>query len=287
MAVVVKLDLLGSTQSHGFTDFNLTRAVQRGIVTGLTNNRNALRQALIAVRTEVGEGHHNIQGLPVASITGVRFGATKALVRVTYAFSTFRAPLPNTAVFSLVNVRLRTDEMEVYRTFTAEDGTFAASVSGLPDGVIHGIDNPALSRPEPRGWMMHRPVLDIFVKTVLRADPTGAIGGHIWKLNSDTVTLGTLTFQPFQLQFAGLDVDWSFEFSSIPGPGVAAGTKYFTLYKFIAAVGGHVTQHTVAPNRINPQDQTITNVWTTYESPMGDSIPFSGAFPVHAGQVPA
>ena len=104
----VKLHIPGTTQTHGYTDHRLTKAVIRGIVTGLVDNRNIEFNAINATAVAAGSRHHNIPSLPIASITATRFGRTKALVSIFYQYSRFRNPLQFPA-FTLVRSYLNRD----------------------------------------------------------------------------------------------------------------------------------------------------------------------------------
>jgi len=279
--VVIKLDLHGSTQQQGFTDFRLTRATRRGILTGLNNDRNILRQAITRAVGEAGAVHHNIPSLPLAAASAVRFGASKALVRLSYQFSRYRTTAAQTAGRTLVRTRSRYISALVYAGWLDENGNFAVSPGGLPNGKIIGIPTDKLSDADqiPLRYILRVPMTQLTVETVLPEDPLGQVGPLLDKVNAEAVVIGTITYGPGQLQFIDVAIDWSFE-ENPAAPG-AFIISYYTRYTFVATKGLHVQQQIAAPgSRLFGQDITV---WTLYEELKAETASFIGAFPFNLG----
>ena len=101
----IKLDLVGSTLQKGYTDFRFTRATRRGRAQGLLNNLNALDAAINEAAAQAGPVHQSIATLPLASLSAVKFGPGKALLKLNYQYSRYRVPRPNTPAKDLVRTR--------------------------------------------------------------------------------------------------------------------------------------------------------------------------------------
>lgn len=278
MAVEVKFDLLGSTQTLGYTDFRDTKAVRRGQATGLLNNRNALRQAIVASRAELGQFHHNLSNLPLRSIQAVKFGKEKALLRANYRHSRFTVPFRDIPAASLIQTRISVSPTPVFRAWKG-----GQPITDFPTGPIRVVGNFGTDPnrgPDTHMWM--RPSIRLYVSTVLDFDPNGIVLSKVGKTNSGPTTFGTITLPRRSVKFDGLDVNWNFTVVAA-GPIVFPGAPsvtYSVIYKFTAVAGGWFEQNLLAPDV--PDDSGIVSpFWSTFQDTPYPEVDFAGAFPVH------
>ncbi len=278
----VKLDLLGSSLTLGFTDFRRTRAVRRGIVRNLRNDRNDNSQAIEDATRTAGAFHHSVENLPLASVRSVKFGAKKALVRLDYRYSVFRNPFGNLP--AKTTTRLRTTELRtpVYRALTDQMGNFQVA-DGLPNGHLVGVPQNRLSDetfPSPRPYFFLRPAVKIIVETTLDFNPMGNVVNLIKAVNSEGVLFAGFSFGAGTIMFDALDVDWNIQTTSGRDPRTVR-LVFHVAYHFTAVSGGHSRQHLVRPGELI--GGTPSPVFTTVNESTWLRFPFANVFPVHAG----
>lgn len=282
MAIEVKLDLLGSTLALGYTDFRKTRGVRRGIVRGLLNNQNAVRQAINSVTRDVGPFHPSVPNLPLASVQAVKLGPEKALVRLNYQFSTFRPPFGNLPAFTTVKTFSIEKRTKVYRGFTDDQGNRAMK-NGLPDGHLIGYTpEELLSEKTTRvaAWVYSRPAVKLVVNTTLDFNPIGQVLRLLRTVNDSGVLFAGFTFAPFTIMFDNINVDWNTSNTSGRNPNTVS-LVFRVQYIFTAVAGGHYHQRLVKKGEEVGGFPAL--LWTTINELSGTPESFAaGVFPVHA-----
>ena len=273
----IKLDLIGSTLQKGHTDFRFTRATRRGRADGLLNNLNALDVAINEAAAQAGSSHQSIPTLPLASVSAVKFGPSKALLKLNYQYSRFRVPRPNTPARDLVRTRAVNVPTRVYRAIK-EGNVVKPLLNGLPNGLLLGIspeDKTNGDATPPAGRMWRRPTIKIYLPTVINTNPLLEVVDLLGTVNDLPESMGGFTFGISVLRFDAVDVDWNFDPT---GPGLF----FDVVYHFTAVSGGHYTQHLLKPLQIHPDTNVPVTEWTTYNELDADLATWTGRFPVHA-----
>lgn len=277
----VKLDLLGSSLTLGFTDFRRTRAVRRGIVRDLHNDRNDNALAIKLATDTAGPFHHSVENLPLASVRAVKFGPKKALVRLDYRYSVFRNPFGNLPAKSTVLLRTVELRTPVYRALTDQAGVFRMA-NGLPAGHLIGVPPVNLmdeNFASPRPYIFERRAVKIILETTLIQNPMGAVVNLIKTVNSDAVLFAGFFFDAGTIRFDDLDVDWDIQSTSGRDPR-SVKLVFRVAYHFTAVAGGHSRQHLVRPGEL--VGGVASPEFTTVNESVAERFPFANAFPVHA-----
>ncbi len=289
MAITVKLDLYGTTQTTGITGSRYDQAVRLCLVEGLTadtaHGHNNINTAINSVLDVVGLFHHRIgfgvgggvgiggsgqfrNKLPVQSATGTKFGPTSVWVTLRYSRGRHTFTDANKA-HSYPGI----EAIPVYRlAFNPANGDTMINERGLPSGPMLNnlvaapgniLEDPAYRPPH---IMWKRVVQKITIPTVLSFHPLQEVAGLLNHINSDSISLGGIQFAPFTIRFDGVNVD-------ADGISTHVGQFYFCEYEFTAIDRGFYRQFPVWNPALSPAQ------WDTTEGLVYEQAPFNGAFP--------
>ena len=287
MAIVVKLDKLGSSLTDGIVSNWDDRAVRRGFVTGLTNasvnqhqfpnqGNSDLYDAAAAVLTAAGYWHPRYKDMPLNRIRVQKFGRTSAIATLYYRRS--RWSLPDQSAAEIADFRTGYEAVKVYRsTYNGTDEPAFSETTGLPSGFLFGqVDQahpPVVDVDDPPVHAMYRvPVTKIYVPFQLNYNPDTDYNYRQGTVNQDRVRLGKSNFDAGTVRFDACNHTWF-----VRGPG-SSGVVYFSgYYEFTARRGGHFEQALVG----NAQAGAVP--YDTRDNPQYRATDWSSGFATGSG----
>lgn len=228
-----KSDIYGSTMTRGVSSNRFDRAVRRCLVSNVANDFNGLNAAINAAM--FGRGQHQsfnrgLYFLPLAYAKATRFGPSKVWVDLYYQRGRITVPTQPPAL--IASFRGNHEHTIVYKSSEPDGGGDPAFDSyGFPNGKLY-FDPDDPNEPVGRAW--RRPVVKIYVTTVLSSAPLGAVADGLGKINPRGLTFGGYLFPENSLRFDSVDVDWIEDNNGVP--------KFVTDYVFSATSTGWFRQ---------------------------------------------
>jgi hypothetical protein len=198
MPAVISKDIYGTTYALGYDSSAQEKVVRRHFV----ENANTLADAVTEVNTQVTDFATVFplySAMPLQYRTAKQIGVKRFIVEEVYGWT--NSNWGNYDITTLGEFRLGYEATPVYTVGPADS-------TGLPPTTNAFFDNAGANRlgmrPQSYSWM--RPVLRIGLPVKSSSNPVITWASKVGKVNSNSYTVGGLTFSAGQLRFDGAEV---------------------------------------------------------------------------------
>lgn len=192
-------NIYGSTYSIGYASSQPERAVRRHYLED--ESITTLADAVAAVVAVVGSGYYSATfQMPLQNATAKQIGVGRFFVEMFYAWSG-NGNWGGSGFTTLAEYRLAYESVPVYTVGPAD-------ATGIPPATTGFFDAAGANRlgMRPASYPWPRPVLRVGVPVQQSSNPMITWASKAGKVNSNSYTVGGLTFSANQLRFDGGEI---------------------------------------------------------------------------------